>query len=156
MVSFKILFFEYNKKRFIIRRDNMNKIRVVCAGTFDHFHLGHVDFLKQARDLGGELIVIVARDENVKRIKDLLPEQNEAERRERVERTGIPDKVILGYSDKDIFLILEGLKPDIIALGYDQRVNEDTIKKRLPNCKVVRLKPFKPDKYKSSYYRDAK
>ncbi|KAF0146244.1 MAG: FAD synthetase [Nitrospirae bacterium] len=131
----------------------MKKTRVVCAGTFDHLHLGHADFLKQAKALGNELVVIVARDENVKRIKNILPEHNEAERRENVEKTGIPDKVILGYTDKDIFLILSELKPDIIALGYDQRVSEEAIQKRLPNCKVVRLKPYKPDKYKSSFYR---
>jgi len=134
----------------------MKKSRVVCAGTFDHLHLGHASFLRQAKALGDELVVIVARDENVNRIKGLLPEHNETQRKENVEKTGIPDKVILGYSDKDIFLILEELRPDIIALGYDQRVNEDTIKKRLQNCRVVRLKPFKPDKYKSSYYRAAK
>ncbi len=128
-------------------------IRVVCAGTFDHLHLGHVDFLKQAKVLGDELIVIVARDENVKRIKGLMPEHNETQRKENVEKTGIPDKVILGYTNKDIFLILEELKPDVIALGYDQRVSEEKINERLPKCRVVRLKPFKPDKYKSSYYR---
>lgn len=129
------------------------KIRVVCAGTFDHFHPGHVDFLKQAKVLGDELIVIVARDENVKRIKGMIPEHNEAQRRENVEKTGIPDRVILGYTDKDIFLILKELKPDIIALGYDQRVSEESVVKRLLHCKVVRLKPFHPDKYKSSYFR---
>ena len=103
--------------------------------------------------MGDELIVIVARDENVRRIKNMLPEHNEDERKESVEKTGIPDKAILGYTDKDIFKILEDLKPDIIALGYDQRVSEEKIKERLSGCKVVRLKPFKPDKYKSSYYR---
>ncbi len=132
------------------------KKRVVCAGTFDHLHLGHASFLRQAKALGDELVVIVARDENVKRIKNILPEHNENERKENVEKTGIPDKVILGYTDRDIFLILKELKPDIIALGYDQRVSEEKIKERLPGCKVLRLKPFKPDKYKSSYYRKSK
>lgn len=131
----------------------MKKSRVVCAGTFDHLHLGHASFLKQAKALGDELVVIVARDENVKRIKSIMPEHNETERRENVEKTRIPDKVVLGLSEKDIFIILEQLKPDIIALGYDQRVSEEAIQKRLPNCKIVRLKPFKPEKYKSSFYR---
>jgi FAD synthetase len=131
----------------------MKKKRVVCAGTFDHFHPGHIDFLKQAKVLGDELVVIVARDENVKRIKGMMPEHNESQRRENVEKTRIPDKVILGYADKDIFLILEELKPDIIALGYDQRVSKESVVERLPNCKVIRLKPFHPEKYKSSYFR---
>lgn len=128
-------------------------IRVVCAGTFDHLHLGHINFLKQAKALGDELIVIIARDKNVKRIKEIIPDHNEIQRKENVEKTGIPDRVILGFTDKDIFLILEELAPDIVALGYDQRVAEDAILKRLPNCKVIRLKPFHPDIYKSSYFR---
>ncbi|MGD1075360.1 MAG: adenylyltransferase/cytidyltransferase family protein, partial [Thermodesulfovibrionales bacterium] len=47
--------------------------RVVCAGTFDHLHPGHLNFLEQASALGNELIVIVARDETVKRIKGIAP-----------------------------------------------------------------------------------
>lgn len=135
------------------RRDDEMAGRVVCAGTFDHFHPGHADFLRQAKALGDELVVIVARDENVKRIKGVMPEHNEVERKVNVEKTGIPDMVTLGYSDKDIFLILKELSPDIIALGYDQRVSEEAILKRLPDCRVIRLNPFHPDKYKSSYFR---
>lgn len=127
--------------------------RVVCAGTFDHLHPGHISFLRQAKALGDELIVIVARDENVKRIKGIIPEHNEILRKRNVEQTGIPDMVLLGHSDNDIFLILEELAPNIVALGYDQRVSEETIRGRLSNCRVVRLKPFHPDKYKSSYFR---
>ena len=126
--------------------------RVVCAGTFDHLHPGHINFLKQAKALGDELIVIVARDENVQRLKGLNPE-HEDYRKVTLERTGIPDAVILGYLDKDPLSILKKLSPDIVALGYDQRVTEDDIKAVLPDCKVVRLKPFCPEKFKSSFYR---
>ena len=76
----------------------------------------------------------------MRRIKNILPEHNENERRESVEKTDIPDKVTLGYTDKDIFKILEDLKPDIIALGYDQRVSEDKLNERLPGCKDSSLK----------------
>lgn len=130
-------------------------IRVVCAGTFDHLHPGHVDFLKQAKALGDELTVIVARDENVYRIKDIKPEHNEDCRKERVEQTGIPDRVVLGSAEKDIYAILRRLSPDILALGYDQRVDEDRIRTLFPDCRVIRLEPFHPDKYKSSFYRTA-
>ncbi|MEW6115274.1 MAG: adenylyltransferase/cytidyltransferase family protein [Nitrospirota bacterium] len=128
--------------------------RVVCAGTFDHLHPGHVDFLKQAKDLGDELVVIVARDETVKRIKGFLPSHNEELRKSNVEGTRIPTLVILGNLDTDLFRIITELKPDIIALGYDQRVSEDDLSKRFPSCKVVRLASFQPDHYKSSFYRD--
>lgn len=129
-------------------------IRVVCAGTFDHLHPGHISFLKQASELGDELIVIVARDETVKRLKGIKPDHDENCRRLSVEGTGIADAVILGNLNQDIFAILQDLSPDVVALGYDQRVSEDDIKKCLPECRVVRLKPFYPDRFKSSYYRD--
>lgn len=129
------------------------KKRVVCAGTFDHLHEGHINFLKQAKALGNELIVIVARDETVKRIKGFLPTDDENIRKEGVEKTEIPDRVILGNLDKDLFKILEELMPDVIALGYDQRVSEQELVKRFPKCEVVRLSSYHPEKYKSSYFR---
>jgi len=132
------------------------KKKVVCAGTFDHLHKGHIDLLKQAKALGDELIVIVARDETVKRIKGFLPTHDEKTRRNNVENTGIPDSIILGNLDTDLFQILDEIKPAIIALGYDQRVSEDELIRRFPECKVIRLSSFHPEKYKSSYYRDSK
>ncbi len=51
--------------------------RVVCAGTFVHLHPGHLAFLKQAKALGDELVVIAARDETVSRIKGFTPTYNE-------------------------------------------------------------------------------
>ena len=130
--------------------------KVICAGTFDHLHPGHIDFFKQARGMGDELIVIVARDETVMRIKGFLPTHNEARRKENVEKTGIPDAVVMGNLDNDLFHILEDLRPDVIALGYDQRVSEDEVKKRFPDCRIERLSSFQPEKYKSSFYRDYK
>ena len=130
--------------------------RVVCAGTFDHLHPGHVQFLRQAAGLGDELIVIVARDETVKRIKGITPDHDEECRRRHVESTKIPSRVVLGYLKGDLFSILDGLKPDIVALGYDQRVSEEEIKARLPHCRVVRLLPYHPEKFKSSLYRNSR
>ena len=127
--------------------------RVVCAGTFDHLHPGHIDYLLQAKTLGDELIVIVARDETVIRIKGIRPEHDENRRRTDVELTGIPEQVVLGNLDRDQFIILGELQPDVIALGYDQRVSEEELKKRLPTCTVFRLRPFYPEKFKSSFFR---
>jgi len=131
-----------------------NKKRVVCAGTFDHLHPGHIAFFRQAKDLGDELIVIVARDENVQKIKGLRPEPEDF-RKDNVEKTGIPDQVVLGNLQQDPLSILRELSPDVVALGYDQRVSEAEIKSVLPDCEVVRLKPFHPDLFKSSLYRSA-
>lgn len=127
--------------------------RVVCAGTFDHFHLGHLHFLRQAKELGDELVVIVARDESVKRIKGFLPTHNEEARKKNVESAKIADRVILGLYNSDIFKIIEDLKPHVIALGYDQRVKESELLERFPTIEIIRLKPYQSDKYKSSFYR---
>ena len=63
--------------------------RVLCCGTFDYLHPGHESFLNQASRLGEELVVVVARDENVERLKDRKPDHEEEIRRARVESLGI-------------------------------------------------------------------
>lgn len=127
--------------------------RVVCAGTFDYLHPGHIDFLTQARSFGDELVVIVARDETVQRIKGFLPKHSDSERKRTVEATGVPDMVVLGNLEGDIFDILTELKPDVLALGYDQRVSEQALAARFPHIKVVRLSSYMPEKFKSSLFR---
>lgn len=127
--------------------------RVVCAGTFDHLHPGHLDFLRQAKSLGDELVVIVARDATVYRLKGFYPTYNEEVRKKNIEDTKIADIVVLGNFAADILSILEEIKPDIIALGYDQRVKETDILKRFPELEIKRMQPYCADKYKSSFYR---
>ena len=70
-----------------------------------------------------------------------------------LEKSGIPDRVVLGNLGVNLLSILSELLPDVVALGYDQRVSEEDIKAILPGCEVVRLKPFHPDLFKSSLYR---
>jgi len=130
--------------------------RVVCAGTFDHLHPGHINFLNQAKALGNELIVIVARDATVRRVKGMTADHDEQYRRRKVEEAGIADSVVLGNQGEDIFFILHTLSPDIVALGYDQRISEEKIMREFPRCRVTRLEPFHPEKFKSSFYRFAR
>ena len=58
--------------------------RVLCCGTFDYLHPGHLSFLKQAAALGDDLHVVIARDENVLRIKGVAPDHAETKRQEMV------------------------------------------------------------------------
>ena len=44
-------------------------IKVMATGTFDLLHMGHIYFLKEAKKLGDKLIVIVARDSTVRKMK---------------------------------------------------------------------------------------
>ncbi len=116
-------------------------VRVIATGTFDIIHPGHITFLREAKKLGDELIVIVAREKNVKhKPKPIIPEE---QRRRVVEGIKYVDKAILG-DENDIFKPIVELKPDIIALGYDQHFDEEwlqnELRKRGINAKVVRIK----------------
>jgi len=130
-----------------------NLKKVMAFGTFDLFHAGHESYLKQAKVLGDYLIVIIARDETVQKIKGNPPLHNEQERLKSVKMTGIADKVILGYKN-DKYKVLKKLRPDVIALGYDQFVFTQRLEKTLIDLKlnadIVRLTPYLPQIYKSS------
>ena len=128
--------------------------RVLSCGTFDHLHPGHRSFLEQAAALGRELVVVVARDENVRRIKGRGPDHSEEERRMRVEALGIAAQVRLGYPGKDFLRIVAEIQPEIIALGYDQKAPPG-LKEAFPQIQIVILEPYHPEKYKSSFFRTA-
>lgn len=120
----------------------------MCFGTFDKLHKGHIDFFKQARKHCDELWVVIARDNNVKKIKGFLPRQNEVIRFEAINNAKYVDKAILGKI-KNRYSVIGEFKPDIIFLGYDQKA--DIVKmKKYTSSQIVRLKPYKPEIYKSS------
>ncbi len=123
-------------------------------GTFDIFHKGHKNFLKQARIYGDWLIVVVARDKTVLALKNHWPRNDEQKRLETVKKSKLANQVILGNL-KDKYQVIFKCKPDIICLGYDQKyftknLKEILTKRGLKNIKIKRLKSYKPDKYKSS------
>jgi FAD synthetase len=135
-----------------------SKRRVVLAsGVFDLLHLGHVKFLEEAKKAGGknaELVVIVARDSTVQDTKRRKPIMPENQRRALVESLRVVDAAVLGLEDFDVGNVIERVKPDVIALGYDQvemerRVREYVNKHGL-NVKVVRLGKFENDELSSS------
>ena len=112
------------------------RIRVLAFGTFDIVHAGHAKYLEESRKLGGnnaELIVIVARDSTVKAVRGREPIFPEEQRRYLVESLKPVDKAILGYEGEDRLRVVEELKPNIIALGYDEKPTEAFLKKELKN-----------------------
>ncbi|UCE75471.1 MAG: FAD synthase [Methanomassiliicoccales archaeon] len=119
-------------------------VRVMATGVFDLLHLGHLYFLEEAKKLGDELVVVVATDKTAKKMKH-IPITSQDMRVRMVGELKPVDKAVLGYED-DRYRIVKELKPDIIALGYDQKHDEDQIKSDLKNMgldvKVVRLEPF--------------
>ena len=106
-------------------------VRVMAVGVFDLLHAGHLHYVEQAKSLGDELIVVVAHDDTVRKQKH-EPVTNQELRRRMVEGLKPVDKAIVGNPPSEpIFDILEIIKPDIIALGYDQKHSRDSIKKGL-------------------------
>jgi len=122
-------------------------VRVMATGVFDLLHLGHLFFLQEAKKLGDELVVVVATDKSAKKLKH-IPITPQDMRVKMVGELKPVDKAVLGYED-DRYKIVKELKPDIIALGYDQKHDEEQIKNDLKkmgmDIKVVRLKPLEYD-----------
>ncbi len=119
-------------------------VRVMATGVFDLLHLGHLYFLEEAKKLGDELVVVVATDNTARELKH-IPVTSQDMRVRMVEGLKPVDRAVLGYED-DRYKIVEEVKPDIIALGFDQKHDEERIKNDLKDkgldVKVVRLEPF--------------
>ncbi|MEJ0021374.1 MAG: adenylyltransferase/cytidyltransferase family protein [Candidatus Doudnabacteria bacterium] len=130
--------------------------KVMVFGVFDLLHPGHISFIKQAKKLGTFLIVSVARDLNVKRIKEKSPVFDEKKRAQHVKQLKLANRVVLGGT-KDPWPHIKKEKPDLIALGYDQGSFVGNLPKELQKrglkTKVIRLKPFRPEVFKSSIIR---
>jgi FAD synthetase len=135
-----------------------NKRTVVLAsGVFDLLHLGHVKFLEEAKKAGGknaELIVIVARDSTVEGRKGKKPIMHEDQRRALVESLKVVDEAILGYENFSLDQVIEKIKPNIIAMGYDQKdmakAVEEAIARKGLMIKVVKVGKFGRDALDSS------
>src|SRR4030043_2296587 len=130
---------------------------VLASGVFDLLHLGHVKFLEEAKKTGGkgaELIVIIARDSTVEETKGRKLIMSENQRRALVESLKVLDEAVLGFENFDIGDVIERIKPDVIALGYDQVDMEQRVRKYVNdhkiNVKVVRIGKFEEDAIDSS------
>jgi len=133
------------------------KTVVLASGVFDLIHLGHVKYLEEAKKAGGEnswLVVIVARDTNVEKSKGRKPIMPEDQRRSLVQSLRMVDEAVLGYEDLNIGEAIQTVKPDIIALGYDQSEMEqqvrDYIARNKVKVRIVRIGKFQENTLDSS------
>ncbi|MGB9023272.1 MAG: adenylyltransferase/cytidyltransferase family protein [Candidatus Bathyarchaeia archaeon] len=133
------------------------RIRVVLAGgVYDILHLGHLAVLTEARTHGDVLVVVVATDVTVETLKGRRPVFPEEDRRALVESLKPVDAAILGYEDVGMGYeqVIDEVKPDIIALGYDQdtlaRTITELVKRKGLKIEIVRLSKFDKEKYLSS------
>ena len=93
---------------------------VFTNGCFDLLHLGHIDYLSRAKNLGGMLIVAVNSDDSVKRLDKGLnrPIQDQDSRAGIIAALHSVDAVVV-FSEDTPMELLEELKPDVLVKGGD-------------------------------------
>ena len=108
---------------------------VLAGGVFDIIHPGHIHTLNAAKALGDVLVVVIATDKTAQKMKKRSPLHNQELRRELVSCLSMVDVVIIG-DEEDIFETVKLVKPNLIALGYDQVHQEKFIS---DGCKRIKL-----------------
>ena len=131
------------KTSYILTEKGRKNIKVVfTGGVYDIIHPGHIHTLKNSKQEGDLLIVSIARDNRVIKIKGRKPINNEKMRTILVSAIRYVDFTVLG-SKGDIFGIVKKIKPDVITIGYDQTHQINELKKRVKinnlNIKIKKL-----------------
>jgi cytidyltransferase-like protein len=99
---------------------DISKKVVTVSGYFDPVHIGHIEYFKLAKELGGKLIVILNNDEQakLKKGKSFMPLK---ERKTILEAIKYIDEVFISVDKDDtVCNSLEIIKPDIFAKGGDR------------------------------------
>ncbi len=135
-----------------------SSLRVVLAGgVFDIIHPGHIHTLNAAKELGDVLVVVVATDNTAVKMKKRQPLHSQEQRQELVNSLSMVDLCLIGQED-DIFKTVNHVKPQIIALGYDQVHQEKFItegcKKIALDTKVARLQSPIPESSSSKIQKE--
>ena len=128
---------------------------VMCFGTFDILHPGHLHYLQQAKKYGDYLIVVIARDETKWRQRKSII-FNEQERRQLISSLSMVNEAVWGYPHNHLRIIIKK-KPKVLCLGYDHLISEKTLAYKLAQHhfypKIVRISSYHPRQYKSSRFK---
>lgn len=131
--------------------------KVMVFGSFDVLHPGHLYLFSEAKKKGDKLIVVVARDATIKRIKGKAPSYDEKKRLSSVREIPSVDEVFLGSLD-DEYRIIRNVKPDMICLGHDQQAFTENLRSYLQSIgldtDICRLDAYKRDVYRSSRMKE--
>ena len=135
-----------------------DSLRIVLAGgVFDIIHPGHISTLNAAKALGDVLVVVVATDNTAVKMKKRTPIHSQEQRQELVNSLKMVDLCLIGQ-ENDIFKTVNLVKPQIIALGYDQIHQEQFItegcKKIKLDAKVARLQSPIPESSSSKIEKE--
>jgi len=147
-----------NEDRNSLTEKGRNSLCVVLAGgVFDIIHPGHIHTLNAAKDLGDVLVVVVATDNTAVKMKKRKPLHAQEQRQELVNSLSMVDLCLIGQ-ENDIFKTVNHVKPQIIALGYDQVHQEKFItegcKKIELDAKVARLQSPIPESSSSKIQKE--
>ena len=119
------------KSDYILTEKGRKNIKVVLTGgVYDIIHPGHIHTLKNSKQEGDLLIVSIARDNRVIKIKGRKPINNERRRTILVSSIRYVDFTLLG-SKGDIFGVVKKIKPNIITIGYDQTHQISELRRRV-------------------------
>jgi D-glycero-beta-D-manno-heptose 1-phosphate adenylyltransferase len=101
---------------------------ILTNGAFDLLHVGHIRYLRAAKQLGGKLVVAINSDSSVRALKgDGRPIVPENERAEIIAALSDIDAVVI-FPEPDVRALVREIRPDIHAKGTDYTV--DTVPER--------------------------
>ncbi|MEK7546926.1 MAG: adenylyltransferase/cytidyltransferase family protein [Patescibacteria group bacterium] len=128
--------------------------KVMIFGVFDGVHDGHKYFLSEAKKLGDHLTAVVAADKVVEILKGRKPARNIAERIAHIETQDGVDGAIAGDAEMGSWDIVKKFRPDIVAVGYDQKELKEDMENSLKNfdwsLEIKIISPHQPEKYHNS------
>lgn len=147
-----------NEDRSTLTERGRNSLRIVLAGgVFDIIHPGHIHTLNAAKKLGDVLVVVVATDNTAVKMKKRRPLHTQDQRQELVNSLSMVDLCLIGQ-EENIFKTVNHVRPQIIALGYDQTHQEKFItegcKKIKLDAKVARLQSPIPESSSSKIEKE--
>lgn len=96
-----------------------NSKRIITFGTFDVFHIGHINILERAKSLGDVLIVGISSDELNYSKKQRNPIYSEEDRLKIIQSLKFVDEVFIEHSLEKKREYIEYYKADILAMGND-------------------------------------
>jgi glycerol-3-phosphate cytidylyltransferase/FAD synthetase len=147
-----------NKDKITLTEIGRDSLHIVLAGgVFDIIHPGHIYTLNAAKALGDVLVVVVATDNTAVKMKKRNPIHSQEQRQELVNSLRVVDLCLIGQ-EENIFKTVKHVRPQIIALGYDQIHQEQFItegcKKIKLDAKVARLQSPIPESSSSKIEKE--
>jgi FAD synthetase len=132
--------------------------KVMVFGVFDGVHEGHRHFLKEAKSLGDYLIVAVTQNHIVEHLKGHAPTLDLSERFEHLRREDAVDEIVIGDAELSTYEVVKQHRPDVIALGYDQKLLKEDLEKNRAKfdwpLEFRVVSAYEPNIYHSSLLKD--